>query len=54
MALRGLGLVKVAAQRPAVSHPLIPALQAITAAFDFLCRPFAPLSQMEMVLRPAS
>lgn len=51
--LRRLGLVKVTAQRPAVSHPLIPALQAMTAAFDFLRRPFAPLSQMEMVLRPA-
>jgi SAM-dependent methyltransferase len=51
--LRRLGLVKITAQRPAVAHPLIPLLQAGSAAFDFLRRPFAPLSQMELVLRPA-
>ncbi|MEI6643873.1 MAG: class I SAM-dependent methyltransferase [Novosphingobium sp.] len=51
--LRKLGVVKINADRPAVTHPLIPALQAASAAFDFLRRPFAPLSQMELVLRPA-
>jgi hypothetical protein len=51
--LRKLGLVKITAERPAVAHPLIPLLQAGSAAFDFLRRPFAPLSQMEMVLKPA-
>jgi 2-polyprenyl-3-methyl-5-hydroxy-6-metoxy-1,4-benzoquinol methylase len=51
--LRKLGLVKITAERPAVSHPLIPLLQAGSAAFDFLRRPFAPLSQMEMVLKSA-
>ena len=51
--LRRLGLVKITADRPAVMHPLIPALQAASAAFDFLRRPFAPLSQMELVARPA-
>lgn len=50
--LRRLGLVRITAERPAVAHPLIPALQAISAAFDFLRRPFAPLSQMELVVRP--
>ncbi|KUR71905.1 methyltransferase [Novosphingobium fuchskuhlense] len=51
--LRRLGLVRITAERPAVTHPLIPALQAASAAFDFLRRPFAPLSQMELVLKPA-
>ncbi|MDH7799662.1 MULTISPECIES: class I SAM-dependent methyltransferase [unclassified Beijerinckia] len=49
--LRRAGLVKVDAARPAVMHPLIPPLQALFAAFDFLRRPFARLSQMELVLR---
>ena len=52
-ALRKLGLVKITAARPAVAHPLIPLLQAASAAFDFLRRPFAPLSQMELVARLA-
>ncbi len=50
--LRKLGLVTITAERPAVTHPLIPLLQAASAAFDFLRRPFAPLSQMELVARP--
>jgi SAM-dependent methyltransferase len=50
--LRRLGLVKITAARPAVTHPLIPALQALSAAFDLLRRPFAPLSQMELIARP--
>ena len=52
--LRRLGLVTITADRPAVIRPLIPALQAVSAAFDFLRRPFAPLSQMELVARPAT
>ena len=51
--LRKLGLVKITATRPAVAHPLIPLLQAASAAFDLLRRPFAPLSQMELVARLA-
>lgn len=51
--LRKLGLVKITAERPAIAHPLVPMLQAGSAAFDFLRRPFAPLSQMEIVLKPA-
>jgi SAM-dependent methyltransferase len=51
--LRRLGLVRISADRPAVTHPLIPALQALSAAFDFLRRPFAPLSQMELLVHPS-
>ncbi len=50
--LRRLGLVRITADRPAVAHPLIPVLQAASAAFDFARRPFAPLSQMELIARP--
>jgi len=51
--LRRMGLVKVDAEHPAITHPLIPFLQAMFAAFDFIRRPFAKLSQMELVLRKA-
>lgn len=49
--LRRMGLVRVDADRPAVTHPLIPLLQAVFAGFDFIRRPFVRLSQMELVLR---
>jgi len=49
--LQRMGLVKISAQRPAVYHPLMPVLQIASAAFDFLRRPFARTSQMEMLLR---
>jgi 2-polyprenyl-3-methyl-5-hydroxy-6-metoxy-1,4-benzoquinol methylase len=49
--LRRCGLVKVSKERPAIYHPLIPALQATFAAFDMARAPFAKLSQMNFVLR---
>jgi len=48
--LRGWGLVSVSANRPAIYHPLMPFLQAASAAFDFARAPYARLSQMTMVL----
>lgn len=48
--LRRAGLVTVSRERPAIRHPLMPALQAAFAAFDAARRPFARLSQMELVL----
>jgi len=50
--LRRLGLVEITAERPAIYHPIMPLLQVGAAAFDFLRRPFAKLSQMELVLGP--
>ena len=51
--LRKVGLASISAERPAVYHPMIPLLQIGAAAFDFLRRPFAKLSQMELVLEAA-
>lgn len=48
--LRRLGLVRVSADRPSIYHPLMPLLQAFSAAFDYLRKPFAPLSQMIILL----
>ena len=45
------GWVRISADRPAVRHPLFPVLAGITAAFDFLRLPFAPTSQMFIILR---
>ena len=51
-ALRDLGLVNVSAARPAIYHPLTPLLQAASAGFDFLRKPFgARLSQMVFTLK---
>jgi hypothetical protein len=49
--LRRIGVARVSAARPALHHPLMPFLQVLTAAFDFLRMPFAKLSQMEIILR---
>jgi len=52
--LRRWGLVSVSSERPAIYHPLMPLLQAASAAFDFARAPFAKLSQMIVILaRPA-
>lgn len=52
--LRRLGLAKITPDRPAVYHPMMPLLQAASAAFDFARMPFAKLSQMEMLLESAN
>jgi 2-polyprenyl-3-methyl-5-hydroxy-6-metoxy-1,4-benzoquinol methylase len=49
--LRRRGLVRVTKERPAIYHPLMPALQGAFAAFDMARSPFAKLSQMQLVLR---
>jgi hypothetical protein len=49
--LRRRGLVRVTSERPAIYHPLIPALQVAFAAFDMARAPVAKLSQMQLVLR---
>lgn len=52
--LRRRGMVSVTAERPAIYHPLMPLLQAGSAAFDFARAPFGRLSQMTIVLaKPA-
>src|SRR5205085_4323933 len=48
--LRHLGLVSISSDRPAIRHPLMPALQALFAGIDFARKPFARLSQMQLVL----
>ncbi|MCU4180675.1 class I SAM-dependent methyltransferase [Bosea sp. BH3] len=49
--LQRMKLVRVSASRPAIYHPLMPILQAVSAAFDFVRRPFgAKLSQMVLTL----
>lgn len=48
--LSRLGLVRISADRPAIYHPLMPLLQIAGAGFDFLRKPFAKLSQMEILL----
>ena len=48
--LRRLGLVKADRERPAIYHPIVPLLQIVTAAMDFVRQPFSKLSQMEFVL----
>lgn len=53
-AMRRRGLVSVTRERPAIYHPLVPALQAAFAAFDLTRSPFAKLSQMQLVLRAES
>jgi 2-polyprenyl-3-methyl-5-hydroxy-6-metoxy-1,4-benzoquinol methylase len=47
--LRRHGLVEASRVRPAVYHPLMPYLQVFFAAFDFMRKPFAKLSQIELV-----
>lgn len=48
------GLVAVSAARPMHTHPLHAPLLAVTAAFDFLRRPFMPTAQMFVLLKRAS
>ena len=43
------GLIHGSSDRPLTFHPLMPVLQAGSAAFDFLRQPFSPLSQMIVV-----
>ena len=42
--------LKASAQKPLIYHPLFGIISIITAAFDFLRKPFAPLSQMFFIL----
>jgi 2-polyprenyl-3-methyl-5-hydroxy-6-metoxy-1,4-benzoquinol methylase len=51
--LHSMGIVRISAERPAIYHPLVPFLQMGFAAFDFVRRPIARLSQMQLVLKPA-
>lgn len=51
--LKRVGLATVSAERPAIRHPLMPWLQVLSAGFDFARRPFAKLSQMELILERA-
>ena len=46
-------LIKADAKRPLVYHPLFGFISIITAVFDFARKPFAPLSQMLIVLKHA-
>jgi 2-polyprenyl-3-methyl-5-hydroxy-6-metoxy-1,4-benzoquinol methylase len=49
--LRRRGLIRGACpEQPAIFHPLIPFLQTATAAFDFIRKSFASLSQMIFVV----
>jgi SAM-dependent methyltransferase len=50
--LRRLGLAKASRERPMIYHPLTPFFQIVSAAFDFARKPFAKLSQMEVLLSP--
>jgi 2-polyprenyl-3-methyl-5-hydroxy-6-metoxy-1,4-benzoquinol methylase len=43
--------IKASAAKPLIYHPLFTVISILTAAFDFLRKPFAPLSQMFFVLR---
>jgi len=52
--LRRMGVVRISAERPATYHPLMPFLQIGFAAFDFLRKPLAKLSQMQFVLKAST
>ena len=43
--------IKAGAKKPLVYHPLFGIISMIMAAFDFMRKPFAPLSQMLIVLK---
>jgi 2-polyprenyl-3-methyl-5-hydroxy-6-metoxy-1,4-benzoquinol methylase len=43
--------IKANAAKPLIYHPLFTVISILTAAFDFLRKPFAPLSQMFFVLK---
>ncbi|PWU01209.1 MAG: class I SAM-dependent methyltransferase [Bacteroidetes bacterium] len=43
-------LIQVGRQRPLVNHPLFGVISSLFALFDFLRKPFAPLSQMFFIL----
>jgi SAM-dependent methyltransferase len=45
------GWLRVSRERPVIFHPLFPIIGALTAAFDFVRRPFAKTSQMFLVLQ---
>jgi SAM-dependent methyltransferase len=47
------GWARVSLERPVHRHPLYAPLAAGFAALDFVRRPFVPLSQMILALRPA-
>ncbi|CAN5876589.1 hypothetical protein BH11BAC4_BH11BAC4_24300 [soil metagenome] len=44
-------MIKADEKRPLVYHPLFGIISMCTAAFDFIRKPFAPLSQMLIVLK---
>lgn len=48
--MRRAGLASVSASRPSIYHPFMPMLLAVSAAFDFLRKPFSALSQMVFTL----
>jgi 2-polyprenyl-3-methyl-5-hydroxy-6-metoxy-1,4-benzoquinol methylase len=50
--LHRIGLVNISQAHPAIYHPLMPLLQIGFGCFDFVRRPFAKLSQMQLILRP--
>jgi SAM-dependent methyltransferase len=49
--LRRRGIIRINAERTYDQHPLLDYLQVVTAAFDFVRKPFARLSQMIVVAR---
>ena len=51
--MQQLKIIKAGASRPLVYHPAFGMISMITALFDFIRKPFAPLSQMQIVLKHA-
>jgi SAM-dependent methyltransferase len=49
--MRLAGLISIDAKQSYAGHPILPFLQIVTAAFDFVRRPFSRLSQMVIVAR---
>ena len=51
--MQQMKLVKAGASRPLVYHPAFGFISMLTAVFDFIRKPFAALSQMQVVLKHA-
>lgn len=51
--MQQLKIIKAGASRPLVYHPAFGMISMITALFDFIRKPFAPLLQMQIVLKHA-
>ena len=49
--LRKWNLVKAGATAPLVYHPAFSFISMLAAGFDFVRKPFAPLSQMQVILK---